>query len=254
MQAHGFLTAVASPLLAWLLCGVPCSVANGQWTVPGVHVQINDWRYTPILSGPAGAEVVHSFLALGDPATMQGSNIAAVWYRATAGCEWVKKAWQGQDEWKVIKQIKSELGIGSEFDDEWAVWSPKDGNAAPAGEGVPYERGFFLGDYVGDLVNASPARDSLVAALVSLGYSSADIATEKAEFTIDCECDAALAAMRAGVEAQIRTGSDGEALATAALAECAAICLPWTWVSIGPSPWSACNMGAFALTGSTFAL
>jgi hypothetical protein len=88
-------------------------------------------------------------------------------------------------------------------------------------------------------------------ALDDLGYRCADMPFERTSSApATCSSNQVLDAMRSGVEAQANAGAEGEAVATQLILACQGLCLPWTWTSAGPTAWSACTYGAWALAGT----
>ncbi len=231
---------------AWCMLGalIWCIDVSGD-TIPfGGGIEIEGWRYTPVVSGQAGQKAVHSFVGLLNPSIAAGSNVTAIWYVRQGG-QWLPKAWASEPEWKVVESVKAELEIGPEFDDAWFIWgTPEGGEAAPVPE--PYRSGFFFTDPIAELAQESPFRDVLVEALMALGYPVADVKFERTSAIADCPSDVVLASIAVGVESQLNISADGEAVARTALAQnCAALCIPWTWVSTPPGPWTCGPWGAY---------
>lgn len=209
-------------------------------------VEIEGWRYTPIVTGEAGQQQVHSFLGLLNPPIAAGANITAIWYvRDSAG--WQPQAWTSENEWKVVEAVKSQLGISDSFDNHWLTWTAKDSSASASGQSpAPYGQGFLYADPLGEAFQESPFRDQLVSALLAIGYSVADVEFEKTSSAAACPSTDVLDSLAAGVEAEINSPwADGEIAASAALAQrCAGLCVPWTWW--GPlSGWTCGPWGGF---------
>lgn len=225
------------------------SAAPGQVVPAGNGIEIDGWRYTPVVQGASGQQTVAGFLGLLTPALVSGSNITAILYIRESDGQWTATAWHNENEWKIVQLVKSQLGIGPVSDEDWFTWGPPDGSGASTQQGSTYQGGFFTDDPIAAAVQGTPLRDEVVAVLQAIGYPVADVSWEKSDNTDACDPNDLLGSLVVGVEAELNTGANGEAAANAALAlTCAPFCTEKTWESL-PSPWVCGFPSSWVLVG-----
>jgi len=225
-------------MFAFVVLAIACVNASAGTHPARCAVVIEGWRYTPIVTGDAGQQAVHSFVGILNPSIAAGSNITAICY-TRAGATWSAKAWTGEPEWKVIEAVKLQLSIGAAYDADWYTWGGSGSGSASGQTPANYGAGFLYTDPLAEIAQGSPQRDNLVALLVTLGYPVADVKFEQTASASPCGSIVVLNALAAGVEAETNSGANGEAVAHAALAQnCAGLCWPRTWVSTAPGPWT----------------
>jgi len=219
--------------------------AAGERSVSGVRITLGEegrrWTLVPtLLDGK-----VESFLALREDMAY-GENLTAVWYRKVAAADgtesWETKAFEDQDQSKAIRAVKLALALGDSTDESWPVAVA----AVAAAEPEPMVKGVLESDALAPLVADLEDPQPIVEMLEDAGLKAAwigpleggQLATAEPG-VVACPQHVVLAALASGVEASSVAGADLEAVAFAKLqAGCLGICLPWTWTSAGPTPWS----------------
>jgi hypothetical protein len=174
------------------------------------HLILGDWHVVPITAdGPNGTRIVHSVLALKNKAEVIGENIVSLWYQRDSSGAWSAKAWESSDQWQAIEAVKSDAGIGNQYDDRWPTIDPKLESIVPeAPKG--YAQGLLTTDPIFNIIVESPSRPEIVELLAAVGYKAADVPIENQTFA--CSTDVFLSQLSASIEAaQSKPASDSTA-------------------------------------------
>jgi hypothetical protein len=121
--------------------------------------------YTPL--SPTEVEVT-DMLAVKNPSTLNGDNLAAVWYESGPD-GWAAQSWYASDPWTGVKSLKITLGIGDEQD---AIWEMTLG-AQPSGDPIQAapltSAGVIENDPLQPMIEASADPEAVVQTLITLG-------------------------------------------------------------------------------------
>lgn len=227
-------------VLASLLVGANASSAFAEVKAGESYVEMGDWRYTPILDTNRAGQPVSGFLGLLSPAVSVGGNITAIWYSRDAAGAWTSKAWIAEDEWKVIESIKAASGISSVYDSNWAAWGPKSLSATPSGQTAAlYEKGFLVGDPVGDFARQSEQFNDVVEFLKDAGYPTAVVKFEK-ENLEQCEPNYVLnwmSSVATVTESNVKTEASVSSAMSALACGWDWLWPHWTWTTVPAPAW-----------------
>lgn len=237
-------------VLASLLVGANASSAFAEVKAGESYVEMGDWRYTPILDTNRSGQPVSGFLGLLNPAVSVGGNITAIWYSRDAAGAWTSKAWIAEDEWKVIESIKAASGISSVYDSNWAAWGPKSLSATPSGQTAAlYEKGFLVGDPVGDIARQSEQFNDVVEFLKDAGYPTAVVKFEK-ENLEQCEPNYVLnwmSSVATVTESNVKTEASVSNAMSALACGWDWLWPHWTWTTVPAPAWGPTPAGPPAL-------
>lgn len=244
-SARKQLAAVAAAMSVCLATSVAAEVRPAD-----ASVEMGNWRYTPILDSNREGSPVTGFMGLLNPSVSVGNNITAIWYTRDNAGVWTSKAWVSEDEWKVIEAVKAATAISSSYDSDWATWGPKSQAVAPSAQTAAlYEKGFLLGDPVGDMARQSEQYNEIVEFLKDAGYPAADVKFEK-DNPDDCQPDYFLNWMSEVTTAAV-AASRTESSVAAAVSSLACgwdwLWPHWTWTTVPAPAWGPTPAGPPAL-------
>lgn len=102
-------------------------------------------------------------VVLAHPATLNGKNLAGVWYRRTES-GWEAKSWDSGSPYEVVKAIKAELNVPDEFDAYWYLPATTNiASAADLGAAEDYHKGVLASDPLAGWVESQADRDGIIA-------------------------------------------------------------------------------------------
>ncbi len=252
-----------SQVLAVIMALALGSSALAQRSVAPIQIDIGEWTFTPIAFG----NVVESFVAFRDPATLVGDNIACVCFKSEAGGTWSAHAWRSQSRDNAAAHVMATLGIGAEQSDRWGPDIDPSTVPSPTAP-IEIRLGLFVDDPLGDGMEEMPDRRQFLEMLVEIGWEATRIDDEI--FVPDEDCDPEfrrifLSAVADGVELALATGSESvdaaEELAASQVQgslACIVICLRWTWkgaptlVGCTCTPWGVPTPAPIELWGPIF--
>lgn len=216
------------------------SVAVAEVRPADAYVEMGNWRYTPILDSNREGSPVTGFMGLLNPSVSVGNNITAIWYTRDNAGVWTSKAWVSEDEWKVIEAVKAATGISSSYDSDWATWGPKSQAVAPSAQTAAlYDKGFLVGDPVGDMARQSEQYNEIVEFLKDVGYPAADVKFEK-DNPDQCQPVYFLNWMSSVATAAVAASRTESSVATAVSSlACGSDWLwpHWTWTTVPAPAW-----------------